>query len=369
MKAPVILVLAAAALLVGCGSSAVSPTASPLPSPRAATPVVATSSPDHVSAQPTATATSTAAAEALQLSWSEVPFDGSISTLAADRSRFVAVGGGTDGVAAWTSNDGMTWVEHGVPERSFGEIGEGVELFGGMGQLVRLGDTLYSFGSMTFMDSARGAAWRWTDGSDWEVIESTSEFFDGRPTVVTASEDALVAGMVSFERGLYGAYSTWVWTSATSWVKTALSSSADEEIGVEAIAWAGGTYLAAGSVAPQVEGAEPWEWPRTPAVWTSSNGLDWTVVNSPDGMSTACSVAPLTDGSFAVLGTAGEAPAAWVLVEHTDWVEGTIEAAGGANVRPSDRTVAPCSTVAAGDALLATATGEGGRSSGLHRTA
>ena len=77
-----------------------------------------------------------------------------------------------------------------MPEKSFGEIGDGQELRAGMGKLLRLGDTVYSFGSMQFMDSVQGAGWRWTDGKPWEVIESTSAVFGGRVTDAAASEDA-----------------------------------------------------------------------------------------------------------------------------------------------------------------------------------
>lgn len=273
--------------------------------------------------------------------------------LEGDSSRFVAVGADAEGRAtSWTSTDGVTWEQHDVPERSFGQIPDGPDLIGRMGQLVRLGDTLYSFGAMNFMDAWQGAAWRWTDGGEWEVIESSSAVFLGRPEVVTASDDALLAGIVSFEGGLRGTYSTWLWTPASSWVKTALSSSGEADLWVDVMAWAGGTFLALGSSARPVEGVEVWDWPRTLAAWSSPDGLDWTAVQPPPDMTVACSLTPVGD-SFAVLGTADDLPAAWVLDGGLAWQPGSVEPPSGPEIRASDLTVTPCATATVGTAFLA----------------
>ena len=244
-----------------------------------------------------------------------------------DGSRFVAVGAGSspDGTTAWTSNDGLDWEQSSVPERSFGEIGDGQELRAGMGKLLRLGDTVYSFGSMQFMDSVQGAGWRWTDGNPWEVIESTSEVFGGRITDAAASADALLAAQISFAGGLYGTFSTWLWTPVTSWVRTPLSSSQDEDIGVDAVSWAEGTYVAAGWSALADGGAERWNWPRTPALWTSADGMDWTAVPVPDRMSAVCDIVPGSSGGFVALGTADDRLAAWTSDDGRSWRQGEFD--------------------------------------------
>jgi hypothetical protein len=348
MKLRMVTVVVVAALVASCGSTPVTSSPVTTNSPADQLPSIA----GQASPEPTATPSPTAVGDALRFTWSEVPFEGSVSAITDDGSRFVAVGTGTEGVSSWTSSDGMAWEEHDVPDRSFGEIGDGVELTASMGQLIRLGDTLYSFGGMTFMDSAVGAAWRWTDGSEWEVIESTSDFFGGRPTVATASDKALVVGNISFERGLYGTYSTWRWTAATSWVKTALSSSADEVIGVDAIAWGGDAFVAAGSSASAVEGADPWDWPRTLSIWTSRDGRDWTAVEPPDGMSSVCSLAALPAGGFVALGTAGERIATWTSLHGDEWMEGTFDPQGPA-LDAGEGPGLPCRVVAAAGGLLA----------------
>lgn len=305
-----------------------------------------------------ASETHTAGTDALTLTWTEVELDGLITHVIGDNSRFVAVGRGSDGVSSWTSVDGTMWEEQDVPERSFGEIGDGVELTGSMGRLVRLGDTLFSFGGMSFMDSVQGSAWRWTDGSNWEVIESRSAFFSGGPTSVAASDDALVAGSLSFELGLYGTYSTWLWTPATSWVRTALSSSADEEISVDHLVWGDGAYVAVGFLAPRVEGVDRWDWPKTPSIWTSADGLEWTAIEPPDGMTSVCALSAVAKGGFVALAMADDRPAAWTSTAGDDWVEANLESPPETALRNLSGLAWRCNVVDVADTLLATASTE-----------
>jgi hypothetical protein len=350
--------LIVAALAAGCaaGEAPVASRAATL-GPTQQTPF---ESPTDVEPSSSAAASETQAvgADALTLRWTEVELDGLITHVIGDTSRFVAVGRGSDGVSSWTSTEGTTWEEHDVPERSFGEIGDGVELTGSMGRLVRLGDTLYSFGEMSFMDSVQGSAWRWTDGSDWEVIESSSAFFSGRPTSVAASDDALLAGILSFELGLFGTHSTWLWMPATSWAKTALSSSPDEEISVDHLAWGGGTYVAVGFIAPRVEGVDRWDWPKTPSIWTSSEGLEWTAIQPPDGMTSVCALTPVAGGGFVALAMAGDRPAAWTSTAGDQWVEASLESPPATAVRDLTGLAWRCNVVEVAGALLATASTE-----------
>lgn len=144
-----------AALVTGCGATSV--TSTPTTSTGSSAGQPPSSTPVPAPPAPTESAAPAGDADPMRFSWSEVAFEGSVSAISGDGSRFVAVGTGTDGVSSWTSSDGITWEEHDVPERSFGQIGDGIELTASMGGLIRLGDTLYSFGGMTFMDSATGA--------------------------------------------------------------------------------------------------------------------------------------------------------------------------------------------------------------------
>jgi hypothetical protein len=318
--------LAMAIVVSACAAtSTLSPTQPAAPGGTSSDPTLAASDAPRLTT--TAAASPSTPAQAARLQWEEVTFDGTISDVMGDGSRFVAVGAGdaSEGTTAWTSIDGIDWEPHPVPERSFGEIGDGQGLRAGMGTLLRLGDTVYSFGSMSFNDSVQGAGWRWTDGNQWEVIESKSAVFGGRITDAAASADALLAVQISFAGGLYGSFSTWLWTPATSWVMTPLSSSEDEDIGVAAVSWAPGTYVAAGWSALAAEGAERWNWPRTPALWTSTDGMDWTAVPVPEGMSSVCDIVEGPSGGFVAMGTAGDRLAAWTSDDGRSWQQAKFD--------------------------------------------
>jgi hypothetical protein len=287
-------------------------------------------------------------AEGPRVAWSELEFDGSIRDVVADGARFVAVGVGTEGASSWTSDDGRSWTEHDVPERVFGEIDEGTELTGTMGALVRLEDTLYSFGGMAFMDAVAGAGWRWTDGDRWEVIHSTSPFFGGRVTAAVANGHSLVAATESFAAGLFGSYATWRWTPATRWNPTALASSDEEDITVSALAWSDGRFVATGSAADAVEGVERWDWPRTLAMWTSPDGQSWRPVQPPADMSEICAVSSIGPG-FVALGVSSDRVAAWKSMDGSSWTRVTFDAPQG----PFSTAGMGCRVADAGDGLVA----------------
>lgn len=281
-------------------------------------------------------------ASAPRITWSEVPFDGYIAAVIGDGARFVAVGAGSSGASAWTSADGMSWEQHDVPQPSFGQDPGGGDITAGMRTLVRLGDTLYSFGATPiFIDSSHGAGWRWTDGQAWEAIQSTSEFFRGEVIAVTASDEALLASTITFG-GPRGTLDTWRWTPATSWVRTSLPSDI-----AWAFAWADGTFLAVGSSMAAATDAQP-------SMWTSADGVDWSSVATPDGMSKVCAFTSMTSGGFVAFGRAGDRIAAWASADGATWVESTVEHADASGI--TDDTLsdgAACSVVAAEDGLVA----------------
>lgn len=270
-----------------------------------------------------------------RMTWSEVPFDGDIADVMGDGGRFVAVGRGRLGASAWSSTDGSVWEEHDVPQQSFGELPDGSELGAGMGTLVRLGDTLYSFGATArFNDASRGAGWRWTDGRSWEAIESASAFFAGEVIAAIASDQALLASTVAFGGGPRGTLETWRWTSATSWVRTSLPS----DILVSAFARAEGTFLAAGS---------------GPSLWTSSDGLDWTSAALPVGLSEVCALTSTAAGGFLTFGKAGDRIAAWTSADGNDWVESSLQPADVSGMADDSNLPAACSVAAADSGLVA----------------
>ena len=234
----------------------------------------------------------------------------------------------------------MSWEQHDVPDQTFGQWPDGADITAHMRTLVRLGDTLYSFGATPiFIDSSHGAGWRWTDGQAWEAIQSTSEFFRGEVKAVTASDEALVASTVTFG-GPRGTLATWRWTPATSWVRTSLA----PEFGVGGLAWADGTFLAVGSsMAPATE--------APPSMWTSADGIDWSSVRIPDGMSSMCALTSIGTRGFVAFGRARDRIAAWTSADGVTWVESTVEHADASGITG-------CSVVEANDGLVAVMQGD-----------
>jgi hypothetical protein len=337
--------LLAAALSLGCTATT---TSSPTSTPRASATAAAVSVPAEASDGPSAAPSS--AAELPRITWTEVPFEGEVSTVIGDGTRFVAVGVGADGTAAWTSTDGMTWEEHSVPDLAVAEPNPGTTVDARMGTLVRLGDTLYSFGGNSFIDTVFLVGWYWTDGGAWELVESESGFYDGGSLwALGASDEALVAARVL---PYAGGASTWRWMSDTSWLQSGLSSTPDESVWVADFAWVDGTHVAVGHTAEADPDENPSEWPRTVAVWTSSDGLVWSTATAPDGADGFCAVTALADGGFVALGSAGGAPAAWTSADGISWTEGSVEAPG-TELPLLASPENPCQVITVDDGLLA----------------
>ena len=193
----------------------------------------------------------------LALTWSDQPFDGTVAAVAADRGTLVAVSFNPEDRVAWSSKDGRSWAEDFVPDPAPSDC----EFFyetrcfpntAGMGQLVRLGDTLYSFGRTEgFNDYVRPVGWRLTDGQSWQAIQSQSEFYSyGVVIDAAAGNDALVAATSN-----YAQYSMDVsrWMTDTSWMATNLIGLGDSLLDVYDMAWSGGTFVAVGAVPEPVD--------------------------------------------------------------------------------------------------------------------
>ena len=169
--------------------------------------------------------------------------------MVADGDRFVAVGSTNDGRSAWTSTDGRSWERHVVPPPSEEDCDAAQPVClvrtASLGAMVRLHDTLYSFGNTEFFnDYIRAVGWRWTDGQDWQVIQSDNPIFAaGAIRAVAASEDAIFAvthaGYPLTERH-------WLWKPDTSWQHVGDEVSMDNPIEFRSVAWRDGQFLAAG---------------------------------------------------------------------------------------------------------------------------
>lgn len=81
-------------------------------------------------------------------------------------------------------------------------------------------------------------------------------------------------------------------------------------------------------------------------MWTSTDGLDWTRVEIPDGMSGVCALTAIGARGFLAFGHSGDRPVAWTSVDGTTWVESMVE---DADMRGSPE----CNVVAVEDGLVA----------------
>lgn len=321
---------------------------------------------------PSASAPPTAS---VQVEWAEQPFEGNVNAVVADGAQFVALGNVDGSVASWTSSDGVTWRRDPVPDPIFdedviGPTGIPIDLARGPGggQLVRLGDTLYSFGTSNFMDHNWPVGWRRTDGAAWEYIVSQSAFFSAGVVVdVTASNSALLAstmgGTPEVPSGLDYAYSasTWLWTPETSWVRSGLAATPEDRIHITATAWSNRTYVAVGVRAEPTEGQIPSSWPTTPSIWRSADGRTWANVTLPEGLGALCTVRALPTGGFIGIEIADGVFTAWTSETGAAWTgSGPLPARG---LLPSDVPgpfLRGCAVVPLERGLLATVRTEDG---------
>ncbi len=306
------LMLLGAALLTSC-ATAQAPTTTPsvTATTQPATPVPTASGPVIV---PSATASATPTA-APDIAWTEQTIDGSVMSMVADRDRFIAVGQADGRQVAWVSPEGTTWERHDVPPPADVEvsdvIGEEYVVQGsGMGTVVRLEDTVYSFGFFNFMDFVRPVGWRWTDGAAWEAITSASPFYEaGSIRDAAAGYGVLVAARLDVALSEFGADSqVWAWSPATSWQRSDLSVTEAERVVVNRLAWNEGRFLATGAIVPEEPAAEAM-W--TPRVWESTDGLRWQEVAPPGEAAAICALEANTDGGFIAMGLSGEEAMLW----------------------------------------------------------
>jgi hypothetical protein len=259
-----------------------------------------------------------------------------VHALAVDGAQLVAVGATADGLMAWTSPDAVTWDPHAVPQSSTldewredaDRISLGIEPgFESMGQLARLGDTLFSFGTFAAMDNdvLRPVGWRSADGTEWESIKSENVFFAEGGAVMD-----LVAGgpgLLALTRGPVHQYGggIWVWTAETSWVQTTPLDVVWESVTGGAVVWdtvwADGKYVAVGLAASYAP-ARTWA-----SSWVSTDGRSWqaTPPSADREEAVMYAVSPVTGGGFVAVGCErcpeGQlgTPAAWISPDGLAW--------------------------------------------------
>lgn len=299
-------------LLTGCSESAVAPLSPSGEDPSTASPTTSARSPE-ISASPSLVGT---AEPAWQMSWSEVPFPGNAHSVLVDGDRLIVVGRDGGGLAAWISTDGVSWQRQSVPDPT---VDTPIPDGWGMGPIVRLGDTLYSFGTLQGGgDFRRPVGWRSSDGANWEFIESSSQFFQfGGLTDVIASDVALLAVT---EGGLIAPYQTaWRWTADTSWTATDLASRSDQTLLIYDVVWNDETYVAVGArYDPQ--DAQRWHESLEPGLWRSTDGHSWTPVALAAGMRSGCGVlSAMAAGGFLLIGLGPDGPISWSSEDGSAW--------------------------------------------------
>ena len=285
---------------------------------------------------------SASASSAPTVSWAEQAFEQPIGSVVADRDRFVAVSSGAEERSAWTSNDGSSWERHSVPAPSEADCDPAEPIClpfvrsAHLGPMVRLDDTLYSLGATEFFnDVVRAVGWRWTDGQDWQVIESESPIFKGGAFRAVATSDEAIFAVTHAGYPLTERH--WLWKPDTSWQRVGDEISVDNPIGFRSVAWRDGQFIAVGEI---------WDVPSdfmagdsNPAVWSSNDGTTWISRAAPDRAMTLCSVTATTDAFFAVgLDTDGQ-PIAWRTEDGEEWGAGAlptgVSVAPGTEVTPS----------------------------------
>ena len=277
--------------------------------------------------------------------------------MVADGDRFVVVGRDADGPVSWVSTGDGPWETVSVPvptdvaDENLGFPPEAAALGSGMGPLVRLDETLYSFGSFSFMDFVRPVGWRWTDGGAWEYIESASPFYEaGRVTDVVAGNGALVAARQELSLSLQGARSTvWTWTADSSGTQSDLGAADGSPIIVTDVAWIEGQYLASGFMVNASDDAPV----GRPIVWTSGDGLAWVEFEAPPTDGRVCALEADPEGTFVALSVEAEGSTAWTWSEGVEW---NADALAGAASHPSlltDLFPGTCELVPLEDGLIA----------------
>jgi hypothetical protein len=289
-RAALILTLLGALALAACGGTA--PTASPSAPGIPSAP--ATPSPEPTEA-PSPTPLPTVA-------WEPATVPGSQNasatiTIVPGGEGLVAIGfDGAFGTTLWTSPDGREWTD--ITPAEFASVGivSVVEFEGGLVGVGR-GDTIN-------VDANRAAVYRSEDGVTWRTVDAELE---GQLIDVVATDDGLYA-----VGGVPGQDAAGVWFSADgeSWERTGGDF---EHAFMWAIAEGGPGLVAVG-------------WRRNPepdlAVWTSPDGVEWTLVPDPEGFAgfEATDLIDL-DGTLVMAGSPfdGGGGQIWTSQDGTTW--------------------------------------------------
>ena len=231
------------------------------------------------------------------LTWTQVPFAGTVDGVIALRGGYVAVGTIDRVPTAWTSADGEDWQSHAVAYKA--PDGDFPGLPGPrMGSLVEHDGWLYAIGAYRGAgDTTVPLGWRSQDGRSWEQISSRNPFYtDGYLVLHLVSGDA---GLLALTRGFADrSGGVWLWTPDGSWQEVtpqmpATSAGAD----FTDATWADGQYVVVGNGS---DGGD-----RDASTWTSTDGRTWEITTPPypwesnlDPLGVVTAVAPTPEGTW-----------------------------------------------------------------------
>ncbi|MDQ2688944.1 MAG: hypothetical protein M3Y29_01540 [Chloroflexota bacterium] len=241
---------------------------------------------------------------------------------------FVAIGfDGGFGSFLWTSADGRAWRD--VTPAGFESFGI-ASVVEHDGMLIGVGR-----GNTIDVDAEEAAVYLSEDGLEWRKVE-TAEQLVGQMIDVVSTDDGLYA-----VGGVPGADSAGIWhsTDGETWTRTGGDF---EHSFMWAIAEGGPGLVAVG-------------WRRNPdpsaAVWTSPDGVEWTMSPDPEGFELFEGTDVLTtdDGTLVMVGSSftGQGGQMWFSEDGVDWE--LAEVAGGLEGRYARTAVrTPAGIIAVG---------------------
>lgn len=251
--------LAVAIAIGGCFRAGLS---SPLPTSGTQVPLPTTSAGPSATLSPSE-GPSPSAMPLPTIAWTSAPMDGMPSAVGRFADGWVAVGSDGDGVASWTSNDGLGWVPGAVP---FSDA-TGFQ-HAEMGSMAALDGRVYSVGFGNIgADTNMPLAWSSDDGLAWSEIPRTDPFFTDYGMVwgTEASKERLVA------LKNYGLHTGSIWSSedAVGWADVSPGpvgiSPPERGIMVLDVVYDGTRFVVVGESAD-----------GSAAAWVSTDGTEWT---------------------------------------------------------------------------------------------
>ena len=328
MKLRPVLAVLALAVMVACSAQpapSTEPSASPTERPRPSDePSAAPPSEPPSPSEPAVTGWQPASVPDTEISSSTVQ-------VVPGGDGLIAIGfNGAFGSILWTSGDGgRTWTD--ITPADFASIGiVSVVEFDGMLVGVGRGDTINT-------EAEQAAVYLSEDGVEWRKVE-TADPLIGQMIDVVATDDGLFA-----VGGVPGADSAGVWHSPNGEAWERIGGDLDHAF-LWAIAEGGPGLVAVG-------------WRRNPepdlAVWTSADaGATWELAPDPEGFAgfEGTDVAALPDGSLAMVGSAldGSDGRIWTSTDGIDWTM-AVETLDGAYARSLAATPNGLVAVGGGD--------------------